>query len=442
MIAFLSLIVLLLGGWGCAALIFPGCKSWGELMAHSWLLGALLVSGSQAMLGMLCMGPWPAALLVIAPFIAALRKARPRERREIAWPRGFLEWGLLLAILCQCFVLLRYASTTALAWDGLVIWEAKARIAFASGGHLPLEYFTDPQRAWSHPDYPLMLPLLETWVYLWNRAADQSLVRIILPFFYVAALLLLYSGVTEISGKRWAGLLTAALLFFVPFLTVGQFNLFTGYADFPLAVLYLAAVISFIRYRADRSKSQFILFAIYSGALPWMKHEGSVLWLCLICVASVEFLRERKPRLALAAAAPGVVVIAGWKLFLAAAKAIPSSDFMPVTVKNITENAGRIGTILGTLGHDLSSTSDWSILWIVFPIALLIISLAGKPRLAVYLAVIVLVPLALYSSVYILSNWGSYEAHIDSSLPRLISQVSLVALLTLGIALPASRSEG
>ena len=35
---------------------------------------------------------------------------------------------------------------------------------------------------------------------------------------------------------------------FVPFVTVRSNNVFTGYADFPLAVFYFAAVVYFIKY--------------------------------------------------------------------------------------------------------------------------------------------------------------------------------------------------
>jgi len=279
-----------------------------------------------------------------------------------------------------------------------------------------------------------MLPLLETWVYMWIGESSQSMVRIIFPFFYLAALLLLYSGTVQVSGKRWVGLLTAFLLFFIPFSTAGQSNAFAGYADFPIAVLFLAAVVSFIQYTRDPIDSRLLLFAVYAGALPWMKREGSLLWLCLIFVAGAGLVRQHKLRFALFATLPGLVVIVAWKIAMLSVKAIPTHDFLPATMENLMKNAPRFGTILRLLLRELFSITDWNILWIVFPVALLLLAASGKRLLSLHLGALVFIPLLLYAGIYILSSWNPYQTHIDCSLPRLISQLSLVALLTFGIA--------
>ena len=399
-----------------------------------------------ALLGTVLWGTALIAVVAILSAIPGLIAVRNRLKGGPAnfsfpWrrPRGLLEWTLCAVIVCECLFLFRFAWTTALGWDGLMVWEIKARIAFANGGGLPAEYFTDPTRAWSHPDYPLMLPLLETWIYLWTGQSNESLAQVILPLFYLAAVLLLCSGAAEITGKRWVGWLTAALLFFIPFSSTGQSNLFTGYADFPLAVLYLAAVICLIRYFREGSRSHALLAGIYAGALPWMKHEGTLLWLCVMCVASVELLRRRDMRSALIMALPGMVVIAGWKIAMLWLKAIPGSDFLPVTAANITNNLPRTGTIVHAVIRECLSLNDWSILWWVWPAAMLALAGRGRKGLSLQLAALVLMPLALDGAIYLLSNWHPYQTHIDCSLPRLISQLSIVALLGFGIAVPVAK---
>jgi len=446
LLAAASLALLLFGGWGLAALLFPEGRSFSEMAAHSWLLGAILVTLALALSGAFLSG---AALLAFVSVVAVLPGAFALQRIlrkkkfafELPRPHGWLEWTLCAVILCQWILLLRFARTTALGWDGLMVWEIKARIAFYNGGGLPADYFTDPQRVWSHPDYPLLVPMLETWVYMWLGRADQSFARVVFPFFYMAALFLLYSGVSELTGKRWAGLLTAAMLFFVPFVTVGYFSVFTGYADFPLAVFYLAAAVCLFRYLRDSARSRLLLFAIYAGALPWTKHEGNILWICIVAVAAWEFIRRGGIRLAFLAAAPGLAVIVGWRIAMISMKAAKSRDFVPLTIANVIGNANRIGTILHYLIGELCSLNDWSLLWILFPIALLLLAARGKARLGSRLGSMVYIPLMLYACVYLLSDWPSYQLHIERSLPRLISQLSLVALLTLGLALPVLREE-
>ncbi len=437
----LALLILLFGGWGLGILLLPRGQTFCEMAAHAWLLGAFLVTVALGLLGIFLSGPAllaAVAVVMIIPGIAALRKIERPSRKALPRPRGFVEWALCVVILCECFILLRFAATTALGWDGLMVWEIKARIAAANGGRLPLDYFTDAARSWSHPAYPLMLPLLETWIYLSIGGSNQFLARVIFPFFYLAALLLLCSGATAATGKRWPGLLAGALLFFVPFLTVGSFNLFSGYADFPLAVFYLAAAVALIQYLRDPVPRRAALFAVYAAALPWMKQEGTLLWACLMAVAGATFLARRKVRLLVPVAAPGLIVIAGWKFAAALLRALPNADFMPFTVQNVVNNLNRLGIICRFAVRELSSLDHWSILWFLFPVALVAIAWRGRRALSMQLAALVLLPLAIYSGVYILSNRGSLAVHIDNSLPRLVAQLSLLALLALGIALPGS----
>jgi hypothetical protein len=441
--AALSLLVILFAGWGIAFLLPPRRKSVLDLAAHSWLLGAIAVSITLGVLGAMFSG---AALLVLVTIVSAIpgavalrRILLKRDNDRVAWPRprGFLEWALCAVILCQCVILARFAWTTAIGWDGLMVWEIKSRIAFSNGGSLPLDYFCDASRSSSHPDYPLMLPLLETWVYMGISQSNESWVRIIFPLFYLAALILLVSGAARISGKRWVGLLTAALLFFIPFATARGCNAFTGYADFPLAVFYLAGVTCFIKFTRHPANSPPILFAIYAGALPWIKQEGTYLWIFLMLAAVEEFIRKGKPRLILLTSLPGLLTIVGWKIALYSVRAIPSDDFLPVTIANVLAHAPRIGATLRTVAAELCSIEKWSLLWILLPVALAGVAFKENRILGIQLAAFILMPLAFYSVIYILSSWNPYQAHIACSLPRLLLGLSLVALLTLGSGVAA-----
>jgi hypothetical protein len=104
---------------------------------------------------------------------------------------------------------------------------------------------------------------------------------------------------------------------------------------------------------------------------------------------------------------------------------------------NVVTNAPRIGNILNALACKLCTIEDWSLLWIIFPVALLWVALKENRILGLQLFTLVFTPLALYSGIYILSAWNPYQDHIAYSLPRLISNLSLVALLTLGFGVSA-----
>ena len=440
-----SLGILLFGGWGAGTLLMPGQKSLAEMAAHAWLLGGLIISLALALFGTVLSGDSLLGAVTIVSLILGLLglrrylHQRGQERPAVEWPLpvGWLEWMLCAVIACQCILLLRFAWTTAIGWDGLMVWESKARIAFSNGGRLPVAYFPDVTRVWTHSNYPLMIPLIETWVYLWLGACNQFWVRVIFPFFYFAALILLYSGAAQVSGRRWVGLLTASLLFFVPFVTVSDYNVFTGYADFPLAVFYLAAVVYLIRFARDPAHSWFALFAVYAGALPWIKQEGTFLWLFAMLVAAVEFVRKAKPRLIVLTALPGIIVIVGWKVALHWLQAIQSQDYLPITAANVIHNAPRIGTIADAVVLELCTVSSWSLLWIILPIALLWVWIEEDRGLCLTLAGVIFIPLGFYSGIYVLSSWNPFQNHIACSLPRLVSGLSLVAVLTLGLGISA-----
>ena len=102
-----------------------------------------------------------------------------------------------------------------LGWDGLIVWEAKATIAFRHSGALPLEYFTGGYEV-SHVAYPLFLPLLQLWIYEWLGHIDQSMIMLIGPYLYLAAVLLLISSAKRVTNSLWVAVIAVLLFPFVP----------------------------------------------------------------------------------------------------------------------------------------------------------------------------------------------------------------------------------
>ena len=104
---------------------------------------------------------------------------------------------------------------------------------------------------------------------------------------------------------------------------------------------------------------------------------------------------------------------------------------------NVLANTPHIGTILHAVFCELGSIEDWSLLWIIFPVALLWVAVKQKRTLSIQLLAIVSLPLAFYSGIYLLSALQPFQDHIVYTIGRLLSGLSLVALLTLGFAVSA-----
>ncbi|MEI8341841.1 MAG: hypothetical protein WCH43_09950, partial [Verrucomicrobiota bacterium] len=411
----------------------------------SRLLGVLLVSVALACGGIFLRGLALQMLVasgsVFSGYLGIRRLCLNPDK--IAWPKpaNKMEVALCALIILQFAIVVWIQSWTALGWDGLLDWEIKARYAFLNGGGIPLGYFSDPTRAFSHPDYPLMLPMLEAWIYLWMGDCHQFWVRFIFPVFYFAGALVAYSGVTRLSGKKWAGLMAAGMLFFLPFPVAGSWNIFAGYADLPLAVFYLAGLIGFLRYQVEPSSRQLALVSLLAGLMPWIKREGIVLWCCLMAVVMVELLRRRKMLAAVLVILPGLIVCLGWKIVVTVLAACPSTDFLPFSIELVGRNLPRLVTGLQMLAGELLKTGSWSLLWIGFPVALLCLVCDGRRKIAAQLLFCVAMPLLLLTGAFILSNWAVFQSHIRTSLPRLVLQVAPVAVFAIGLAVGGNQTR-
>ena len=414
-----------------------------ELITLSWLLGVFILSITLAVTGIflreLSLQMTLASGCVL--FGSLGLRFSIQHRVKFSWPKPStpIEWVLCTFLLLEFFGTVCMQTHTGLGWDGLLVWEIKARYAFLNGGSIPLEYFTDLSRSFSHPVYPLLLPMLETWIYLWLGDCDQFWVRFIFPIFYFITALVLYSGVTRFCGKKWPGLITAVMLFFLPFPVAGPWNVFAGYADLLLAAFYLTALVYFFRYQIESTSSHLALVSLLAGILPWTKQEGIILWLVLVSAVLVELLPRKKFLTAGLMLIPGLTLWLGWKIVMWLIHAQPGTDFLPFKFEIIVHNFPRILISLKMLGLELVKLGNWSLLWLTFPIALICLGFQGKKKIAAQLFICAIAPLLLIACAFILSSWPVYQSHIRTTLPRLVLQVAPIALLAIGFAIGATQ---
>jgi hypothetical protein len=155
-------------------------------------------------------------------------------------------------------------------WDAWAIWNNRARFIFRSG-RLWRDAFS-PLIHWSHPDYPLLLPLTESrcWFYLGRESlAVPAFVAI---GFSLSIIAFLVSALGVIKNKT-QGYLGGILLLSAPsFLTHGA----SQYADIPLAFFILAAIVTLYGYDHFPVKDQswLVLGGLLAGFSAWTKNEG------------------------------------------------------------------------------------------------------------------------------------------------------------------------
>lgn len=434
-----ALCLLLLGGLGISRLLLPNCANSAELFALSFLFGSAVISLSLFVFGLFVSGI-ALRLLVTTACIAlgwiGWRRSRVSNLRV---SRGFdTQAILLLAInVVQIATVGWLSSVRTLGWDGLFNFEVKARLAFLNGGVIPLEYFSDPSRSWTLQSYPLLLPLTENWLYLWLGRADQQLVKIVFLMFFISALCLLNTGNRLLGVVGWRRLLASLLIFIVPLLIVGDGGASSGYADFPLAVFYLAAVIYLAEFWQSGNRSALQTATVIAACGCWLKQDGAILWLCVMALATIKLpMKTIRGWFELAKASlPGLLVMAGWQLFVRGFSLAKISQFSPVSFSTLRVNLWRAPVVAQAVLGELTNWRHWGALWLIAATAILAMFWQKKTKLALLPLALVL-PLGLYSSVYVFSIWPSFIAHLESSFPRLLIHLSLVAELTIGAAMP------
>jgi hypothetical protein len=425
-------------GFGVAMLLLSRRPAVEEYFALSWLFGTATVS-----LG-LWLGGFFARGILLQLIVCAIsislgavgfrrwRVLAPRDRQNRGPAVEIIFWGLFLLELAAIFWL---SFQNTLGWDGLTVWEMKARYAFLNGGVLTAQYFSDVARRFSHPEYPLLLPLTETWFYLWIGDCDQFWIKLIFPIWYAAAVSILLLVGSELSGKRAIGWVVVLLFPLVPAIHGAAGGIEVGYADVPLAAIYLAATFYFLRLLCHHSHDAPALFVGLAATLPWMKREGAILWGAISVFGAILIWRRRNLTAALLSFFPGGALIAIWRIFLHALHAVPSRDFNPISAESLAMNFGRSGAILRNFFVTLRAPTLWNGFWLLVLVALVCVLARRRRVQALVLIWLLLSPLPCYYVGYILSAWPDYLAHMDTSLPRLLIQLTPMAWLLIALAI-------
>jgi hypothetical protein len=252
-----------------------------EMLAWSWGTGMLLLVVSYCTLLALHARPGPKKLsAILACFaVSALFVRRPPDRKTTLFDS--LSWGFALFAAAGCLAYALQAVAEPLwSTDFLAMWGLKGKTIYFSGG-VPERLFHDPAIVWSHPEYPLFVPLamaaFSTATGGWN---DEAL-GLLYAGWQIAAILIVV-GYCRRRGSARAGSIAAALVAWFHPLYRG-FG--TGLADIPFAfaaVLLCSAAV-------DRNSGR-VSFAAFLAAAT--KQEG--LLLSSLCALIVFFFPSGK----------------------------------------------------------------------------------------------------------------------------------------------------
>ncbi len=328
----LYLVLFCAAGFGLLRLLFPGQLRPSLHNALSLSLGAGVGLGIASCLYFICLslaGPKLALLaivegiFVLAAVVLGLRI--PARGSELTWsdgppPARYLTVLFAAAAVLGLTLFITHSATKPHGeWDAWSIWNLHARFLYR-GGDLWKNAFSN-RIAWSHPDYPVLLPGLISLGWTLARA-ESTLAPIAVAFLFTFATAgLLISSLGVLRGRVQAFIAGALLLGTVEFVEVGAMQ----YADVPLSFYILATVVLLCLQDRYPEDLRFTLLAgLTAGLAAWTKNEGLMFVVVVILARAIAVLRfGARPLLVrqLGAVAAGLVfplaVVAFFKLRLA-----------------------------------------------------------------------------------------------------------------------------
>jgi hypothetical protein len=308
-------------------------------------------------------------------------------------------------------------------WDAWAIWNLRARALLRGAPAWPVIF--SPDIAWSHPDYPLLIPLSVARLWAYGGRESTLVPQLVAGTFFGASIATVVVSIGELRG--WiAGFLSGGVL-----LVSRSFLLHSTYqfADAPLAffVMVAIAMVAVGRQVQAETTRYFVIGGLAAGLGAWTKNEGSpLLAITAVLVMGIP-LSSNSRRLrafALGAAIP-LISLAFFKLHLA-----QSSNYMfePQAIAGIQDRLADGARWSIVIGSVLSMLVQWGeIPWGALAIALAVVGLTGRiDRAAGWRAITALSAVVALMTAYVFAYVITplpLEEQISSSLSRLVTQV-------------------
>ncbi|MBP7056586.1 MAG: glycosyltransferase family 39 protein [Candidatus Omnitrophica bacterium] len=286
-----SLMAVTFIGWNALRLIGRGNRGLciAEEAALSYILGIGLISMEMLLFyffgiplrPVFILAPWivPIAVNVALRNLVIIFPARGDSSRPKA---GIFRMLLMFGIAFEtAYTFFRALIKPIESYDAVAIYAIKSKMFYMAGA-ITSDIFNAIKALYPHPDYPLNIPLAETFFYLCMGSLNDQIVKIIFPLFFVAVLVMIYFAVRRFASS------TYALIFVFILASIPQFNAYAAnaYHELPLACYYFASAVFLFRWFDNPGETWCLpLSALLVGLAGWTKNEG-----LLYCVVNMAVL--------------------------------------------------------------------------------------------------------------------------------------------------------
>jgi hypothetical protein len=334
-------------------------------------------------------------------------------------------------------------------YDAWNLWTRKAQLLFVRP-HLPLEFFKSAAYYGGgnapgdlHPDYPLVLPMLEA-IHL--RGLGRLDVRQVHEVLWLLLVAFVWAGgflASRISRAAvWSVVLCGAALF-------ASGPLLSAHADVPMALFLGTGVLALGLWLEFGARSDLAVAALLLGGAAGIKNEGLLGAVAALVVGLVVVLsrrqRERVRELVVAAFAFAAIGVIPWRLWLSAHGL---KGHLPVgkglDPGFLVDRFDRVWPSMGAL-HDRLVNHESVAIFAAIGLALAIVRLRGPSRSPV--AAFYLTTGVLYYFALVWAYWISplpLRFQLDTSVSRVylgLGFIAVAAILQMGNAVRTSAAE-
>lgn len=342
---------------------------------------------------------------------------------------------LFFIIICvQLLYSFIYASALPVSgWDAWAIWFLKAKVFFIERS-VHAGFLTDPSFGYSHPDYPLMIPLAVSWIYTVIGGADDSIARLIYPLQYGALLALFHHFVKAVAGSRTA-LLFTGLLSLTPVMVIHGAGLavkvgglytgdYVGYADLALSAYFMASGAFIYLFLREGKAAQFLCAAVFLAIGAWTKNEGLTFAVIGLCLLGAGGLRAGRKGWYLIAASIGIFALFAGPWAVYKAGLLIGSEYAGRAGQAASvDGLARLAVIIRHLARNLFVlTGLFSFTWWLWAAGVVLNIRGQMQRPLLFLNVLALSQLSVYIFVYMITP-ADLEWHLQTSLDRLSLQL-------------------
>jgi len=288
-----------------------------------------------------------------------------KVKEAVQW--GMLEKFVVFIIFFQVgWILYRVLPMPVNSFDALASYAFKAKIFYLNHG-IPHGFFGFSEDKVSHPDYPLLLPLVLTWVYLFTGFDDMTVVMV-MPVMFVFFLALLYSHFKKFFGS------IAALygVFFIATILIISNYVVIIHADFVLMAFVTGALLYFMDYIQTFNNSSLCLASLMLGLSLWTKNEAMIYVVGYflsfgLLIWDAKLLESKKLIKSLFLSLVLIIFIAGpWfvtkHIFHTSNCAL---DISKLTTQKIFQNIKDYPLVLNETQKQVFGPKKWNIFWIV-----------------------------------------------------------------------------